>query len=967
MTIDVHWHDGFNLDVQYGLVAGSVQSPRRHHPEVVVNTDGQSVLRSLRTELKTCTSFTFSVAFVSASAIALLKQELVEFEGKGTIITSDYLAFNSPSAFSELLNLRRLGIDVRIHSASAYHPKGYIFEHDRSLTVMMGSANLTASALVKNHEWNLKVSAAHESDLSRQVSELISLQVKDSAELTQEWIDVYASSYEAPLQRSRRAAAGPAERDAPAPVAILPNRMQREALKEIEAVRMSGASRAVVISATGTGKTILSALEVRAAKPKRLLFLAHREQILDRTMDEYKRVLGGAENDYGKLSGTSKQLDRRHVFATVQTLSRPESLAAIPPQAFDYVVIDEAHRAGAVTYQRILDHLKPRFVLGMTATPERLDGFNIFELFDHNVPYEIRLNGALEADMLAPFHYYGVADVTYSDGTTTTAESDLKVLVNAERVQHLVDAIETYGQAGVPPRGLIFVSRKSEATALATALNGCQVHGEGLRCVALTGDDSIPRREAVVEALEDGRLDYIVTVDVFNEGVDIPTVNQIIMLRNTASPTIFVQQLGRGLRKAAGKEYVVVIDVIGNYTNNYMIPMALFGDSSLNKESVRKALIAAEERGVLPGLSSVRFDRVSQDRVLRAIAETNLDSMAQLKRAITSMRDRVGGLPTLWDFERFDSVDPVILATRRGHFPALLESVLKTSSGLTPDEDQALRLLSSELMTSKRSHELVLLELLLKGQPVGTESFADALCAQGFRADERELRSAVDTFVLDGYSEAETKRYGKGIATRSEDGSVTLDAGVLDAFRKDGAFAHEVRDILKTGRHLVEKRYESEPLFTVGRQYGRRDAARILGWPRRNTSTIYGYRVDYESRVCPIFVTLHKSDEVTSSTAYEDALVDESRMVWFTRSRRTLRSREVDAIVTNSVDLHVFVKKDDADGSDFYYLGQATAHDARQRKMGPTGAELDVVSVGLKFTEPIERSLYDYFHPVITD
>ena len=962
--VDMSWATGFARDVDFGFITRDTHSPRVDHPEVVANAEGHTVLRSIRSELARCKAFTFSVAFVSPRAIALLKQELLEFTGRGTIITSDYLSFNSPAAFAELLSLSALGIDVRIHSSKAYHPKGYVFEHENSITVMMGSANLTEHALVDNHEWNLKVTASHRSDLHRQVQDLLALQSAESSALTQEWIDVYAQAYNPPAPRPSR----PTTAAVPRPkVEILPNQMQRAALKEIAAVREAGERRAVVISATGTGKTMLSALDVRAAGVDRVLFLAHREQILDRTIFEYQKVLGGDTSDYGKIAGSRKEFDRRYVFATVQSLSRPEHLAAIHPRDFDYVIIDEAHRSGAETYQRILSHLQPEFVLGMTATPERLDGFNVFELFDHNVPYEIRLNDALEADMLTPFHYYGVTDVTFDDGTTADAETDLRYLISPERIRHLVNALETYGHAGVPPRGLIFASRKSEAAELARALTGQQVHGRYLRCLALSGDDTVAAREAAVAELEAGNLHYLVTVDVFNEGVDIPTVNQIVMLRNTQSPTVFVQQLGRGLRKAPDKDYVVVIDVIGNYANNYMIPIALFGDSSLNKESIRQKLISAEESGVLAGLSSVRFDRISQQRVLDSLKQVKLDSLTELKRAMAAMRNRVGDVPKLWDFHRFDSTDPVILATKKRHYPALTHHLMGAPLSLSAEEDQALHLLSTELMTSKRLHEFVYIELLLRGWVVTPEAFHSELIARGLRATSREINSTPQTFTLEGYPEAEVKKYQRGVAEKIGDG-VRILPHVLEAYRSGGQFADELTDVIRTGQAVVSSRYHSAPLFTIGRQYGRRDAARLLGWARSFTAIIYGYKVDVATGVCPIFVTLHKSDDVAASVAYQDTLVDESTMRWFSKSRRTLVSDEIQPILSNEVELHVFVKRDDADGGDFYYLGQARSEAARQEQMpGKDGELLDVVTMDLKFLRPIERSLFDYFHPTITE
>lgn len=964
MSGEFVWPNGLDLDIEFGYLNPEVIAPKRHNPKVVLNTDGTSVLRTLRDELRQCHDFLFSVAFVTPGAIALIKQELVDFQGTGRIVTSDYLAFNSPAAFGELLNLRQLGIDVRIHPAKAFHPKGYIFTRADSVTAMMGSSNLTKNALVKNHEWNLKVTAALGSDLGSQLAELSAGQLDESVALTEEWVRAYAASYTPPTPRSRELVDA-----AHASVAneIVPNAMQQVALEAIDGVRASGHDRAIVISATGTGKTILSALDVRAVDPVRLLFVVHREQILDRTISEYQRVLGGADHEYGKLTGSQKQGDRRYVFATVQTLAQPEVLASFAPSAFDYVIIDEAHRAASVTHRRVMDHFTPEFMLGMTATPERTDGFNVFELFDYNVPYEIRLSHALEEEMLAPFHYYGVADLTFEDGRTTTDETELQVLISPERVEHVIEALTIYGQAGVAPRGLIFCSSRDEARSLSSALNARSLRGRSLRTVALTGEDSVGHREQQVRSLERGDLDYILTVDVFNEGIDIPTVNQVVMLRQTQSAIVFVQQLGRGLRNADGKDYLVVIDFIGNYANNFLIPIALFGDESLNKESLRQNLIAAEESGVLPGLSSVRFDRIAQERVLRAITDTKLDSMQNIKRSIDVLRNRLGHMPALTDFLRFESVDPVLVATKDKSYPALLERLYRTGdSGLTRLERRALELLSHEVLTARRPHERAIVRALLDSPRQSVDELTAGLAASGIYASERQMLSAVDTLTLDLYAEADIKRYGGGIA-RIQEGRVVLDPEVVAAYQLGGPFTAAVDDILETADALVSSRYELDRPFTPGRQYSRKESTRLLTLPRKWTSTLYGYKVDRASGTCPIFVTLHKSEEVTASTAYEDTILDRHTMLWYTRSRRTLASDEVKAIVDNEVDLHVFVKKDDAEGSDFYYLGQATSSDAEQTTMrSDSGRDLDVVRMLLRFEEPIDSALFDYFHPEIT-
>ena len=493
MSSPIDWTNRFRLDIEFGYFHAEAEGPRHYNPRLVLNQGGTTVEHALLEELDRCRTFTFSVAFISPGAIAQLKQHLLDFKGSGRVITSDFLGFNPPEAFAELLNLKaQTGIDVRRHTAQGFHPKGYVFERSRSVTAMIGNSNLTSSALTRNHEWNLRVSAASGSDLADQLTNLVEQQIDQSEQLTQDWIDEYAATYAPPARRGTRAGTRAAEELRPG---IEANAMQQDALLALDLARAEGAKRAIIISATGTGKTILSALDVRAVNPARLLFVVHREQILDRTIQEYRRVLGGPSTDFGKLTGTHKQADRRYVFATVQTVSQRLVLSGIASDAFDYVIIDEAHRAGAESYRRLIGHLAPAFLLGMTATPERTDGFNVFELFNYVVPYEIRLNHALEAEMLSPFHYYGVADVTYEDGTTTTDETDLRLLITPERVAHLLKALGIYGQAGVPPRGLIFCSRKEEARALSTELNTRDLRGRALQIVAWTGDDAVEERE----------------------------------------------------------------------------------------------------------------------------------------------------------------------------------------------------------------------------------------------------------------------------------------------------------------------------------------------------------------------------------------------------------------------------------------------------------------------------------------
>lgn len=993
-------------DTRFGFISRAVEPAKQLHPRVVVNRDANTMLRTLRDELRHCESFVFSVAFVSPRAIALLKQDLVDFKGRGLIVTSDYLGFNNPRAFAELLALRDLGVDVRIHASKAYHPKGYVFGYPDRVTAVLGSSNLTENALVSNYEWNLKVTASLDSDLARQFQEIVDDQYGESAVLTRQWLDAYSAGYVPPTRPSRKPIAidlaPPAETHWPLSMAlardgggltesrparhsgrarpteeaesqseaaghIKPNVMQQEALGAISSLRSRGERRAIVISATGTGKTILSALDVRQVSPQRMLYVVHREQILDRAISEYQRVLGAPPSDFGKLTGSAKHVDRRFTFATIQTLSRRDVLDEIQRDAFDYILIDEVHRAGAETYRRVIEHFEPAFLLGMTATPERTDGFNLFELFDYNVAYEIRLGKALEAGMLAPFHYYGVTDVLLDSGEPLGADTDLSRLISDIRVDHILRAIETYGQAGLRPRGLIFCSRVDEARKLSEQLNSARLRGSPLKTVALSGTDTPETRERAVDALERGELDYILTVDVFNEGVDIPSVNQVIMLRQTQSAIVFVQQLGRGLRLNPAKEYLVVIDFIGNYANNYMIPIALFGDDSLNKESLRKNLVAAEESGVLPGLSSVRFDRIARDRVLQAIAQSSLDSLKNLRSAIEALRVRLGRAPALADFVRFESADPVVVATHSRNYPALLARVAKVANRLNDSEHRALALMSSEVLGAKRLHETILLRQLVQHGSCTDAEIAEAFKLEGIPHSDDFVASAVRSLGLDFYTEQEQKRYGAAVA-EARSGVVTLAADVQESLMVSEEFRVAVEDLIETALSYIPSHYAKDRPFTPGRQYSRKDACRLLNWSSNSASTIYGYKVDRPTATCPIFVTYHKAADVSASTAYADKLIDRQTMLWYTRSRRTLDSSEVETIVGKRATLFVFAKKDDAEGSDFYFLGEASPVSPEETTMrGDDGKPLSVVRMLLRLEEPIDAAVYDYFHPVVTD
>ncbi len=600
----------FNQSLKKGFIDKDISHKGNYTPKLLVNNKNEKVLSTIIDELQKCETFYFSVAFITESGLASLKAQLLDLSNKGVkgkILTSNYLGFNSPKMYGELLKLKN--VEVRLTDIAGFHAKGYIFEHKDYSSMVIGSSNLTSNALKVNYEYNVLLSTMKNGDLVDSVKNEFELLWQKSTPLTEQWINSYKESFEyrsleklAEVEQTQMLLADKVKKS----VEIVPNLMQAEALRSLKAIRDKTKDKALIISATGTGKTILCALDVREVNPNKFLFIVHNEGILNRAKEEFKKVLPiKNDSDFGLLTGKHRDVDAKYLFATIQTLSRDDNFKQFDENEFDYIVFDEAHRSAASTYQRVFNYFKPKFMLGMTATPERSDELSIFELFDYNIAYEIRLQAALESDILCPFHYFGVTDYVHQ-GIKEDDVTKLRYLTSDERVNYIIQKTDYYGYSGEILQGLIFVSSKKEAYDLADKLSS-----KGIKSVALTGDDSVNYRQIVIEKLKEGKINYIITVDLFNEGIDIPEVNQVVMLRPTESSIIFIQQLGRGLRKSANKEYVTVIDFIGNYKTNYLIPIALSGDQSQNKDNYKKFLTNNDS---INGVSTINLKKLLKNR-----------------------------------------------------------------------------------------------------------------------------------------------------------------------------------------------------------------------------------------------------------------------------------------------------------------------------------------------------------------
>ena len=951
-------------------------------PRLITNNrqTHQKVLMTIDEELSSCTSFSIAVAFITRDGVASLMQTLLDLAQRGIrgrLLTTDYLEFNDPEALHTLMDLPFL--DIRIFHGNL-HTKGYLFHHDNgTINLIVGSANLTAQALSTNQEWNIRVTSTQNGEIIHQAFSEFERMWANSVELSQAWLIHYEKRRDATRNRSGWVRIDQQGGPPPSPLIIEQanesvrrietlelNKMQVEAMASLQTLRNRGEKKALIVSATGTGKTHLAAFDAKSCKPDRLLYIVHRETILLKSLQTFKSVFGDDHPiTFGILGGGKKDFDEDFIFASIATLSRDDVLAKFGKHHFDYIIVDEVHKAGADSYRKVLAYFEPDFTLGMTATPERTDGQDIYELFDHNLAYNIRLHKALEHNLLCQFHYYGITDLVV-DGNAVDDKSKVSFLTNDARALHIKKAIDTYSMHEKRKRGLIFCRTVKEAKLLSE-----QLFVLGLRTLAVTGEDPEPVREEAIRRLESPNapdmLEYLVTVDIFNEGIDIPSLNQIVMARPTQSAIVFVQQLGRGLRKCKEKPFLTVIDFVGNYSNNFLIPIALYGDISYNKDTIRKMMVSGNL--MITGESTVNFDRISRQRIFKSIDSTSLNRIPILKEQYKKLKTQLGRIPRLMDFIEAGEFDPLQFLTQFNSYPLLLDKFEdKTKNSLSPLELKSLRFFSQELANGKRPHELLLLKLLANSGRISKSEFASQLISDfDIKLKEADLLSASRILTNGFFIESARILFGDIRYLEIADDLIkpsTQFLQLLDSKQYREAF----HDVIDLGLANFEKRYNNELQQSNGlvlyEKYSRKDACRMLDWENNEESTIYGYKVKHNT--CPVFVTYHKRDDIEASTAYPDEFVNQEIFSWMTRSRRTLATDELKEILAQQdygLAISLFIKKSDGEGTDFYYIGDVDVIPGRAKETtikDENGKDLPIVNILFHLQHPCKNDLYTY-------
>ena len=649
------------------------------------------------------------------------------------------------------------------------------------------------------------------------------------------------------------------------------------------------------------------------------------------------------------------------------------------PDAFDFIIIDEAHRSGANSYDKIMAHFQPEFWLGMTATPERTDDKDVFKIFNHQIAYEIRLKDALDYNLLCPFHYHGISDLKINNEEQKDF-SNFAYLTSDERVKHVLQKAEEFKFSGERVKGLIFCSSVDEAKVLSEKLNQ-----HNLRTTYLTGDSKPEARLAAVDRLAgaDGpqALDYILTVDIFNEGVDIPEINQVIFLRPTQSPIIFTQQLGRGLRKAAGKEYVVILDFIANYEKNYLIPVALSGDNSYDKDSMRKLVMLGTK--VIPGASTVEFEKVVRDRVLESIDNARTNTVELLRTSYQAIKNKLGRIPNLVDFYPHNGIDAVKFFEKKwAHYGSsyygFLAKYEKDYTGkLSPLQAKMLSYLSGRFGNGKRVAEALLIESIINNKNTNADFFKEQLLKRfGIDASDDLLKNIVlnlsNQFNLTG----DQKERNKDVVFVEPIG--TEDFRIADAFNRalndetSSDFIVQLNDLIAFIYQRYDLRYSKRYRcmdLTLNEKYSYEDIPRLLNWSKYISAQIIGgYRYDDETNTLPVLVNYNKEDD---AIAYEDHFENEEYLIALSKTNRKVDSKDAEIIFRKQPEykntkilLFVRKNKNDSETKTFYFLGEMNAagdpEPVAVPKRDGTGGKLSAFKVRYRLESNVRRDIYEY-------
>ena len=630
--------------------------------ELIINekTKFRNFFVYLKQELLNCKKFYFIVSFIRYSGIQLLISTLDELEKQGIqgeIITSVYLNITDSKALRKLLSYKNIKVKIYNNSSESFHTKAYLFEKEKYHSVVIGSSNISQSALYSAEEWNVKLTDSSFFNIyGKSLNQFEKLWHSNEAiELTQDFIDEYEKYKKSVnVQNTFDYRKTKIEQENE----FVPNSMQKRVLQKLRETRINGNKKGLVISATGTGKTYLAAMDIKQffeinsnTENKlfeindKFLFIAHREELLENAINVFSKILKIDKNEFGRIYGGLKEIDKSIIFASIQSLRNCYN--EFKPSFFDYIIVDEFHHSMSDSYLKTLSYFNPKFLLGLTATPKRMDGKDILSLCDYNVVDEIGIKEALEEDLIVPFHYFGVNDYTinydnipYKNGKYNEKILLENLLLNT-RTDYIVEKINKFGFDGDELSAVAFCQNIEHAFFMKEEFSK-----KGYKSAVITANTNSNERSEILEKFKNKKIEILCVVDILNEGIDIPTINLLLFLRPTMSSTIFIQQIGRGLRKAKNKDFVTIIDFIGNHKKDYLL-INYFSSEVDNKDTLftKKEKIINEIKNQfsnIPKSCYVELDRICQNRIIEKIEKINFSSKNILKEMYLDYKVEIG-------------------------------------------------------------------------------------------------------------------------------------------------------------------------------------------------------------------------------------------------------------------------------------------------------------------------------------
>ena len=929
----------------------------------------------LKQELLNCKKFYFIVSFIKYSGIQLLISTLDELEKQGIqgeIITSVYLNITDSKALRKLLSYENIKVKIYNNSSESFHTKAYLFEKEKYHSVIIGSSNISQSALYSAEEWNVKLTDSSFFNIyEKSLNQFKKLWHSNEAiELAEDFIDEY-EKYKKSINVQNtfdyRKTKIKQKNE------FVPNSMQKRVLQKLRETRINENKKGLVISATGTGKTYLAAMDIKQffeinsntenklfEKPKisniKFLFIAHREELLENAMNVFSRILKIDKNEFGRIYGGLKETNKSMIFASIQSLRNCYN--EFKHNFFDYIIVDEFHHSISDSYLKTLSYFQSKFLLGLTATPKRMDGKDILSLCDYNVVDEIGIKEALEEDLIVPFHYFGVNDYTvnydnipYKNGKYNEKVLLENLLMNT-RTDYIVEKINKFGFDGDKLSAVAFCQNIEHAFFMKEEFTK-----KGYKSAVITANTSSNDRAKILEKFKNKKIEILCVVDILNEGIDIPTINLLLFLRPTMSSTIFIQQIGRGLRKTKNKDFVTIIDFIGNHKKDYLL-INYFSNEIDNKDTLftKKGKIINEIKNQfsnIPKSCYVELDRVCQNRIIEKIEKINFNSKNILKELYLDYKQEIGKseneILKISDFDTNVELFQELSLKLGSFYNAQLQfenpEILKQNKiSLNSEELEFLAYLEKKL-TLVEPFTYLIVKYLINNNFINSEIIINEYknyfnIKDDFQKEyviNRIFTELVEDKILEENSKNRlfkiSKKYNKIFESRKENNEINLKLIDLDNFQNSNYnFKNRIEELLYLGLSEFKKNNNlsifHENILIPYKKYKRVELQILLDSKVPKGSWRAGY-ANTDKDIC-LFATIDKTHILQENLKYDNSLFADDIIQWISQPK-TAHTSSVGKMFINhkklGYNVHIFIRKfafmDGNKTNPFIYLGKA--------------------------------------------